>query len=78
MDLSPYLYVLPLELTPFLDVLAALGGQEAFSTAQYTTVLQVCELVCLTLTAASACLSHRPAQHRPAHTSCAPSTTCPH
>jgi hypothetical protein len=45
MDLAPYLYVLPLELTPFLDVLAALGGQEAFSAAQYTTVLQVCGFV---------------------------------
>lgn len=41
MDLSPHLYVLPLELTPFMEVLAALGAQEAFSAAQYTTVLQV-------------------------------------
>lgn len=41
MDLSPHLYVLPLELTPFLEVLSALGAQEAFSAAQYTTVLQV-------------------------------------
>lgn len=41
MDLSPHLYVLPLELTPFMEVLAALGAQEAFSAAQYITVLQV-------------------------------------
>jgi hypothetical protein len=41
MDLAPHLYVLPLELTPFMEVLAALGAQEAFSAAQYTTVLQV-------------------------------------
>lgn len=41
MDLSPHLYVLPLELTPFVDVLAALGVQEAFSVAQYTRLLQV-------------------------------------
>lgn len=41
MDLAPHLYVLPLELTPFIEVLAALGAQEAFSAAQYTTVLQV-------------------------------------
>jgi hypothetical protein len=40
MDLAPHLYVLPLELTPFMEVLAALGAQEAFSAAQYTTVLQ--------------------------------------
>ena len=41
MDLAPHLYVLPLELTPFQEVVAALGAQEAFSAAQYTTVLQV-------------------------------------
>jgi hypothetical protein len=46
MDLSPHLYVLPLDLTPFMEVLAALGAQEAFSAAQYTTVLQVREAVC--------------------------------
>jgi hypothetical protein len=46
MDLSPHLYVLPLDLTPFMEVLAALGAQEAFSAAQYTTVLQVCRGLC--------------------------------
>jgi hypothetical protein len=41
LDLSPHLYVLPLELSPFRELLAALGAQEAFSAAQYTTLLQV-------------------------------------
>jgi hypothetical protein len=39
--LSPHLYVLPLELSPFRELLAVLGAQEAFSAAQYTTLLQV-------------------------------------
>lgn len=43
MNLAPHLYVLPLELSPFRDVLAALGAQEAFSAAQFTALLQVCE-----------------------------------
>lgn len=46
MDLSPHLYVLPLDLTPFTEVLAALGAQEAFSASQYTTVLQVRRGLC--------------------------------
>lgn len=46
MDLAPHLYVLPLELTPFMELLAALGAQEAFSAAQYTTVLQVSKYGC--------------------------------
>jgi hypothetical protein len=33
--------VLPLELSPFRELLAVLGAQEAFSAAQYTTLLQV-------------------------------------
>eukprot|EP00878_Enallax_costatus_P018109 GHUV01019053.1.p1 GENE.GHUV01019053.1~~GHUV01019053.1.p1 ORF type:complete len:1075 (+),score=289.48 GHUV01019053.1:149-3226(+) len=40
LDLSPHLYVLPLELSPFRDLLAVLGAQEAFSARQYTTLLQ--------------------------------------
>lgn len=64
MDLAPHLYVLPLELTPFMEVLAALGAQEAFSAAQYTTVLQVgrteCDciwLVCGWFVAGTTCLA---------------------
>lgn len=41
LDLSPHLYVLPLELSPFRELLAVLGAQEAFSARQYTTLLQV-------------------------------------
>lgn len=55
MDLSPHLYVLPLELTPFQEVLAALGAQEAFSAAQYTTVLQVCVRSCMQTLCSSEC-----------------------
>lgn len=39
LDLSPYLYVLPLELAPFRDLLATLGAQEAFSGPQYAAML---------------------------------------
>jgi hypothetical protein len=36
MDLSPHLYVLPAELAPFRDLLAALGVRPSFTGAQYT------------------------------------------
>lgn len=40
MSLAPHLFVLPLELSPFAAVLAALGAQEAFSAAQFAALLQ--------------------------------------
>ena len=39
MDLAPWLYVTPAELAPFRDLLLRLGAREAFSAAQYASVL---------------------------------------
>jgi hypothetical protein len=40
LDLSPYLFVLPMPLSPFRQLLAALGAAEAFSGAQFAGLLR--------------------------------------
>eukprot|EP00803_Ostreobium_quekettii_P010692 evm.model.scf_230.1 EVM.evm.TU.scf_230.1 scf_230:55-29919(-) len=39
LNLSPWLYVIPIELAPFKDVLLRLGAKESFSSDQYISVL---------------------------------------
>lgn len=47
LDLSPWLYVTPLELAPFKALLLQLGAQQAFSAEQYIGVrCFLCGLVC--------------------------------
>lgn len=40
LDLSPWLYVIPLDLAPFKSLFLQLGAQQSFSAQQYISVLQ--------------------------------------